>query len=315
VALVYRNTGVARLTDFDQWDVIVQYIDAADPPGYHVLWLPYAAAALTPGQWAVAGLFLDAAQETAERYEPGILNPGEEILVYVRVSPPVGQGQTMQVNLVTANGCGASLLFTRNIPPELAVNAGLSMVSGTTAVLSPTALEATDVDNPPAELIYTVTVSPAQGTLSPVDGFSQEAINNGQVTYTHTGLGDDTFTFTVSDGADTIGEFVFAITVTNAAPELATNTGLSVPVGETAVIGFSALETTDANNPPGELIYTVTTPPVRGLLTPGTTFSQADITSGLVSYAHTGAGSDSFAFTVTDGEFTIGPYTFGITTP
>src|SRR4030065_86432 len=41
-------------------------------------------------------------------------------------------------------------------------------------------------------------------------------------------------------------------------------------------------------------------------------FPQADIDNGLLAYSHTGDGSDSFQFTISDGKDTFGPYTFTI---
>ena len=95
----------------------------------------------------------------------------------------------------------------------------------------------------------------------------------------------------------------------NLPPMLATNGGLTLDEGATATIDMTALMTSDANNGPAELTYTLGVAPQNGALqlsgatlTTGGTFSQADINGGLVSYTHNGSetGADSFQFTVSD---------------
>lgn len=112
VELTFRNTGSAKIADFDQWDVIVQYYTVQDT--YMVQWLPYTASA-TPGdnQWGVNGIYLTAAALTPEVYEPGILNPGEEIVVRLKLFPIVSINTTNLVTIAVANGVGQSAIFTR----------------------------------------------------------------------------------------------------------------------------------------------------------------------------------------------------------
>lgn len=313
--LTYRNIGSTRLTDFDEWDVIVEYYDDAVPGGFHVNWLPYIASSPANNEWTVEGIYLDAGEAVAEVYEPNILNPGEEIVLRVMLDPVVGPGNTIQTTLSMPNGINSSLMFTRNIPPVLAVNAGLTLASGSAIMIDPMLLQTTDADNTPDELVYTITIPPTQGILNPDATFTQADIDNGLVSYTHTGSGSDSFAFTVTDGEDIIGEYTVTITITNAIPVLMINAGATIPSGGTAVIDNSLLATTDADDLPGDLVYTVTTAPTQGTLNPSSSFTQADINSGLVSYTHTGSGSDSFMFTVSDGEVTVGDYTFQIVIP
>jgi hypothetical protein len=313
--LVYRNVGSTRLAAFDEWDVIVQYYDDAVPGNYHVDWLPYNTSTPANNEWTVEGIYLDTAEAIAEVYEPDVLNPGEEIRLRVVLNPVVGPGNTVQTVLATPNGISSALMFTRNIPPVLAINAGLTLASGSTVMIDPMLLQTTDADNTPVELVYTITIPPVQGTLSPETTFTQDDIDNGLVSYTHTGSGSDSFSFTVSDGEDTIGEYVVTVTIINAIPVLMTNTGLTLASGGTATIDNTLLATSDADDLPGDLVYTVTTAPTQGTLSPSGTFTQANIDSGALSYTHTGSGSDSFMFTVSDGEVTVGDYTFEIVVP
>lgn len=111
VEVTVRNDGDTKLADFDQWDVVVHYYTASS--NYHITWLPYVDAEPSQGEWTVAGIYLDAAAAVSEMYEPDILNPGEEALVRIRVSPPVGPNTTNLAAFATANGVTASTFFTR----------------------------------------------------------------------------------------------------------------------------------------------------------------------------------------------------------
>lgn len=112
VELTFRNTGSAKIADFAEWDVIVQYYTVQGT--YVVNWLPYGASA-SPGdnQWGVGGIYLTAATLTPEVYEPGILNPGEEIIVRLKLFPSVGTETTNLVTIAVANGVGQSAIFER----------------------------------------------------------------------------------------------------------------------------------------------------------------------------------------------------------
>jgi endonuclease/exonuclease/phosphatase family metal-dependent hydrolase len=99
----------------------------------------------------------------------------------------------------------------------------------------------------------------------------------------------------------------------NTSPTLLVNAGITVGRGETALITDTQLFATDLEQGPAQLVFTVETFPVHGTLTrdsvalspSGTrTFTQSDLTTGLVAYAHDGIGADpdSFTFTLFDGD-------------
>ena len=101
VQVTLRNEGDTKLADFDQWDVIIQYYDASSE--YYVKWLPYA----QPGdRWTE---FFSA---EAQAFDPDILNPDEEMMVQLSVSPALGSPTTNQVIVATPNGIIASTVFT-----------------------------------------------------------------------------------------------------------------------------------------------------------------------------------------------------------
>ena len=101
-----QNDGQTKLADFDKWDVIVQYYTAGGT--YYVKWLPYNEGTLGDNEWQKTGIYLDGQAET---FEPGILNPGEEVRIEAKLNPPVGAGTTNLVVVSTPNGIPASIAF------------------------------------------------------------------------------------------------------------------------------------------------------------------------------------------------------------
>jgi len=103
------NDGSQKLHSFSKWDVMIQYYDVGGD--YFIRWLPYTSSA-DPGanQWTVSGLYVNAPTD-AEIFEPGILNPGEELLLKARVSPAAVVTQTMMI-VGTSNGVTTSATLT-----------------------------------------------------------------------------------------------------------------------------------------------------------------------------------------------------------
>jgi archaellum component FlaF (FlaF/FlaG flagellin family) len=314
---VFRNDGTTHLSDFETWDVIVQYYDLADPAVYRTAWLPFRAGAPNLNEWSVSGIFADEAQDKPEVFERTLLNPGEELRIAVLVDPTLGAGNPMQLTLASPDGIAASGVLTRNVPPQLEPTALLTLAlpSRSSADITSAMIDIIDDDDPPRDLVFTVETPPAQGALNLGERFTQADIDAGLLSYTHTGTGDDSFVFTVGDGEDSIGPFIFTITASNAAPVLATNAGLTLNALTTASISAGRLTVGDVDNAAAELTYTVATAPAQGALSLGGSFTQADIDAGLLSYTHTGVGSDTFSFNVGDGTNTIGLYWFNITVP
>ncbi|MEQ9407984.1 MAG: cadherin domain-containing protein [Fuerstiella sp.] len=104
---------------------------------------------------------------------------------------------------------------------------------------------------------------------------------------------------------------------------LVTNVGLTVNEGQAGVVITQAmLETTDADHSAAQLTYTLTAVPSTGTLqlngtplTAGSTFTQADINAGRLTYSHNDAEifSDGFGFTVDDGAGTVTGNSFAVT--
>lgn len=88
VHLTIRNTGQVPIRSFSAWDVFVQYYQTSG--AYHVKRLTYTTEN-PPGndQWTVEGIYTDANATTAEVFQPDILDPGEYVLLYLKlVYPP-----------------------------------------------------------------------------------------------------------------------------------------------------------------------------------------------------------------------------------
>lgn len=311
-SLVLANDGSNKWADFNRWDVIVQYYDTADPAVYRTLWLPFSDTGLSDNTWTMAGIYLGESLEQAEIFDPGLVNPGETARIQAQLNPPAAPGSGIQMVISATSGSGTSSVFTANIPPVVVVNEALTVASGGSRAVDSSLLAASDSDDDTDTLIYTVVTPPAQGTLSLGDTFTQQDINDGALIYTHTGTGEDSFQFTVSDGKDTSEIYTFTI-LASEPPVLTANTPVIVATGGMGWFGPGVLETSDPDDAPANLVYTIVVPPAQGNLSLGDTFTQENINNGELIYTHTGTGGDSFQFTVSDGETTIGVYTFTFT--
>ena len=207
-----------------------------------------------------------------------------------------------------------------NDPPVIVTNIGLAVAEGGSGILSITKLAATDPDNTPGQLVYTLSSELTHGRIERVSAagtaittFTQAEINGNAIRYVHDGseTTSDGFGFSLSDGAATVTESVsLTVTPVNDAPVVSTQTGLTVLEGSSVVIPSSKLSTTDADNSAASLTYSVTGGLGFGHLAlasaPGasiTTFTQAQINSSQIIYVHSGAESTAeyFTFSVSDG--------------
>jgi len=102
VEVALGNTGQMKLASFSKWDVIIQYYDADH--NYYTKWLRYTEGTPSDNEWHKIGIYLDAGDETAEVFEPGILNPGEEMKIEAMLNPPPRNGTTVDTIISTPNG-------------------------------------------------------------------------------------------------------------------------------------------------------------------------------------------------------------------
>ena len=195
----------------------------------------------------------------------------------------------------TMNACtpAETLSATAGVGVSVAYNAatctltltGPASPAAMSAVLQTLSYASTD-DNPPSSRTITVTAADA-GTPSQTSAAA-------------------TITLTITPVDD--------------APTL-TNNGLIVGEGQSAAISAAALQASDPDTAPEDLLFTLTSLPTRGTLRlggvvmAGGSFTQADINAGRLVYTHDGSEttSDSFTFTLTDGTTTLPTATFNIT--
>lgn len=106
-----RNDGTAILRDLSHWDVFADHHEADGT--HHALRLTYTAATV-PGddEWSSQGIYEDASALTTETYQPGILNPGEELLLRFRLSSTPGNPEANLVRIAVPNGATVLAGFT-----------------------------------------------------------------------------------------------------------------------------------------------------------------------------------------------------------
>jgi hypothetical protein len=97
------NSGQTKLASFDKWDLIANYYDGGGT--YHTEWFPYTEGELGDNEWAKATIRLNGQPEV---FEPGILNPGEELVILAKLSPLPGDATTADITVATPNGVGES---------------------------------------------------------------------------------------------------------------------------------------------------------------------------------------------------------------
>jgi hypothetical protein len=93
-----ENVGQTKLACFDKWDLIVRYSDGGS---FHTLWLPYTTGGLHDDEWQKARIGLNG---PLEYFEPGILNPGEELVMLAKLGPLPGDNTTGELTVVSPNG-------------------------------------------------------------------------------------------------------------------------------------------------------------------------------------------------------------------
>jgi hypothetical protein len=211
-----------------------------------------------------------------------------------------------------------------------------SVQSGGTVFISRSSLSVTSPTNVFAdnELTYTIVTAPSNGTLlkggSATSSFTQDDIDNNRIAYheTASNVSSDFFLFYVSDPAGNRtanAPFQFQISTPRdtTAPLLIRANPLSVLVGATATISASSnLAFSDPDDFDSQLTYTIVIGPTNGTLlknsSPTSSFTQADLDNGLITYHETASNvsSDSFTFSVSDlaGNSTGGQFQFQIST-
>ena len=111
VRVTLNNTGWTPVADFSRWDVIVQYYGTTTP--YSIGRLTFTEGVPGDDEWRVEGIFEDAQAGKPEVFQPGVLDPGEEIKIHMKLNPAVATQTTNWVTISTSNGIAVSAYFTR----------------------------------------------------------------------------------------------------------------------------------------------------------------------------------------------------------
>lgn len=330
VELALRSVGSTRMADFARWDVIVR--STAEHGSAPQIAYLHPDRALAPGAsyerardqlagatWA-AGLFADALAGEAELAEPGILNAGEEVILWARTTHVIMPGSVIEIGVASERGAGVFTSLRANRPP---VPVAHSLVLGRTqtqVTLGPAYWLATDEDDPASALLYQVSDEGLRpGALSAVS-FSQTDLDTGAVVYARAPETDsESFVFSLTDGKDTLDGLVFTVTV-NEPPVYAPET-TTVTLNDGDAVPLACLSVTDADDDPEAITFTLTAPPGAGELRlagsplgAGSVFTLADVTAGALVFS--GDAPGQFSFTVGDRYNPGGEaYTVHILTP
>lgn len=232
-------------------------------------------------------------------------------------------------------------------------NEGLRVTEGSAKIITSFELEAVDADTRPEKILFSVSSTPQHGRLQRVEdsttfvlvvSFTMQEVLDNRVRYQHDGSDTirDTFTFTVSDGANADFQVVdtrgrqktthavqtFSISITpvdDGAPRLLINTGLqslnSAGRLAFAIIGNRQLLATDDDTEDSTLVYTITSAPTVGYIAKChrsrctessphvSSFTQKDVTDGHIAYikGNSNKTRDQFTFSVSDKKPNILP--------
>jgi hypothetical protein len=216
-----------------------------------------------------------------------------------------------------------------NDPPEVVTNNVVSVDEGGSVTISTAALFTQDADTPANNLVYTVSDMRGGAVLlkgQPLsDGtFTQADLDVDDVSFLHDGSEGTSagFTFVVSDGEALTSPkpFIVSVDPVNDAPVVSVNTRATVNEGGNLLLASTLLGAEDPDTADDNVQYTVTNFDSGSLLISGepllgSTFTQAQLTAGLVSFQHDGSEGPSagFTFTVSDGVSTTPPFPFDIT--
>ncbi|XP_054989484.1 chondroitin sulfate proteoglycan 4 [Sorex araneus] len=196
-----------------------------------------------------------------------------------------------------------TVLPVNDQPPVLRVNTGLQVWEGATVPIPPEALQATDEDSGPEDLVYTVEqVSSGQVALrsepgTAVSSFTQAQLDAGLVLFSHRGALDGGFRFSLSDREHTSPGHVFRVAAQRQLVlSLDGSRTLSVCPGSIQPLGSQNLRAgSSAHTDARLLLYRVLQGPRLGRLLlaqqasagePLGNFTQAEVSSGQVLYEH-----------------------------
>ena len=106
VRVTVKNAGQTKLSSFDKWDMIVNYEDSGGT--LYITWLPNTTSLPVDNEWYKARLGLNG---PIEFFEPGILNPLEQMVALIDLDPAMGSATSGKISIATPNGVDGSIMF------------------------------------------------------------------------------------------------------------------------------------------------------------------------------------------------------------
>lgn len=109
VDIVITNDGRRVLGSFEDWDVTVRY-EPGGAPEETLVHLSYSTTE-SDNTWTDESFWIDYGNSVAELVEPGRLNPLEEMVMRVRLNPPIQASTTGEVTITTPAGLTGTIFF------------------------------------------------------------------------------------------------------------------------------------------------------------------------------------------------------------
>ena len=116
VKVTVTNAGEVPLAQFEDWVLV---LEIQKDPGLGIAYLKYTTTTTPPGtnEWTVDGIYRDASTLEPEGGGPGILDPGEEMVVLVKPNPAVVLSTADRATFSTPNGATATVIFEVVVTP------------------------------------------------------------------------------------------------------------------------------------------------------------------------------------------------------
>ena len=108
VDITILNEGELSYSQFKDWNVNINYTNGS---GDMVLTSLYYAETLADGTWSVEGLYMDAERSSPELIEPSVVNPGEYLVLRVRLGDGALSGTRGWAVVTPEDGISASVFF------------------------------------------------------------------------------------------------------------------------------------------------------------------------------------------------------------
>jgi hypothetical protein len=243
-----------------------------------------------------------------------LLDSGNYVGLVTKVQESLLQYSSKEISTISMR---PALHLMLTYPPVLTASA-LTLNEGETVTLNATNLAASDADSDSGSLAFTVS-SVAGGQFlvngSPATSFTQAQVASGVVAFAHDGgEAAPAFAVAVSDGTLSDGPHAATVNFTNVNdnPPVITASELTLNEGQTITLSTANLAASDADSASGSLVFTVSSVAGGQFLvngSPATSFTQAQVASGVVAFAHDGGeAAPAFAVAVSDGTLSDGPH-------